>query len=45
MADIEIANRAAHVVRLVLERELRRVHADDDEAVTAVRVVPRLHVR
>ena len=32
------------VVDVSLERELRRVHADDDQAVVAVLLVPRAHV-
>ena len=45
MLDAEVAHRSADVARLVLEGELGRVDAHDDEAVALVRVVPRLHVR
>ena len=41
----EVAYCPPDVAGLVLERELWRVHADDDETVPPVRVVPRLHVR
>ena len=43
--DSEPAHGAADVARHVLERELGRVHADHDEALVVVRLVPGLHVR
>ena len=41
VADAQIANRAAHVAEVVLEPELGRVHADDDEPVVAIPLGPR----
>ena len=43
--DAEPLDRGPHVRRHVLERELRRVHADDHEPLVAVGRVPRLEVR
>ena len=40
VADAQLARRAAHVVEVVLEPELRRVRADDDEPALAVPLVP-----
>ena len=45
VADAELGGRAAHVVEVVLEAELGRVHADDDEPAVAVALVPRPEVR
>src|SRR5436190_18983497 len=45
ITDAEIADRAGDVRRLALEGELGRVNADHDEAVLAIFLVPRLHVR
>ena len=43
--DPQSAHGSADVGRHVLERELGRVHAEDDEPVLVVRPVPGLHVR
>ena len=45
VAHAEAANGIPDVPQHALERELGRVHADDDEAVPPVRLVPRLEVR
>src|SRR4029077_8206197 len=44
-ADAELARRLADVRAHVLERELRRMHADDREAGLPVALVPGLEVR
>jgi hypothetical protein len=43
--DAELLHFAAHVLQILLERELRRVDADHDEPFVAILLVPRLHVR
>ena len=45
VTDAEFACRAAHVLEVVLEPELGRMHADDDEPAVAVPLVPRADVR
>ena len=40
----ELLNGVAHVVDVLFERELRRMHADDDQPVILVLVGPRLNV-
>ena len=45
VADVQLARRAAHVVEVVLEPELGRVRADDDEPAVAIPLVPRPDVR
>ena len=44
VADVELAGRAAHVLEVVLEAELGRVRADENEAAVAIPLVPRPHV-
>jgi hypothetical protein len=41
VADGEVAHGAAHVVEIVLEAELGRVHADDGEPAVTLPLVPR----
>ena len=43
--DAEFADRVAHVVEVVLEAELGRVRADDDEPAVAIPLGPRPDVR
>jgi hypothetical protein len=45
VADVQLGHRVAHVVEVVLERELRRVRADHDEPAVAIAVGPRADVR
>ena len=45
VVDRSVLRRLAHAVELVLERELRRVDADDDQPVGPVRLRPRPDVR
>jgi hypothetical protein len=45
VADAQFGGGAAHVVEVVLEPELGRVHADDDEPMVAIPVLPRRKVR
>ena len=40
VADAQLAHRAAHVVEVVLEAELGRVHADDDQPAVAIALMP-----
>ena len=45
VVHVEIAHGAGDVGRVALERELRRMHADDDESIGGVVVSPGPHVR
>ena len=45
IANAEPLHGGAHVAEIVLERELGRVHAEDDQALRAVARVPGLQIR
>ena len=45
IADAEVADRLAHIVRAALERELRRVNPDHDQPVVGIGLVPCANVR
>jgi len=45
VADVQFGDSAAHIVEVVLEPELGRVDADDEEPAVAIAIVPRPDVR
>src|SRR5580765_1698507 len=45
IANAEPLHGGAHIAEIVLERELWRVHAEDDQALRAVARVPGLEIR
>src|SRR4051794_39478457 len=45
IADAEVGDGLPDVARIAFERELRSVHADHDQPILAIALVPGLHVR
>ena len=43
--DVELLDRRAHVLDVLFERELRRMHAEHDETRVLVVAIPGIHVR